>query len=833
MYITHPDYAPRKLTRTDHASWSLDTVTFTWGPFLDENTSSQTMAAAAVTGSTTLTSSSSFFDDPGHVGAQFKISGLLERTADITAQNTYCTAVEMNAGEVLEVLIEGTWTDIVTLQVSYDQGTSWNDVEQWTANAHELFTVDRDNVQYRLGIKTGDYTAGTATCKLSHQHDGYCTVTAVNSATEAAVTVNVELPHANATELWSEGAWSPYRGYPAVVAFWEQRLVFAGSTHRPLTLWASQVDDYENMESGTDDSDAWIYTLAGKQLNKVKWMLDADVLLVGTSGGEWSFGYPDEPTTPTNVNAKNLKTNIGSGSVQPVMISNTLVFPQRNGKRLRALSYRYDKDSYQVPDVSVRAEHLFASPIVDMAWTDQPRPVLWMVRSDGRMVGCTIDFEAGLVAFHHHFTTDNTSESDIEAVCVVPGADHDEVYLIVKRTINGSTVRYVEILDAPDWTDMADAVFADCALTGTALEEGLGDYTEQDTPGRLALDENAGTVSVTALDSDENVYSYQDYTASYFNGDYKIEFKLNISAISTDQKVGLWALSNTLDNLKDLEDSDLSYDAVLVEESSGSYYLTFRKRTTGDTTELESSTQIAISLDTDYYITVYRDYSEGKHYLYVYTDAERTTHVSGSPVVLEKTVSDLRYMHIVNNYKDGSTGNAASMVITGVTQGYTAVSGLSHLEAETVKVVGDGVVQADKTVSSGAITAATPAVRFVVGLPYTAQLKMMRIEAGAVAGTAQGRIKKFSEVGVRMYKTAEMQLGLDEDDLTTVDFATPGKYAWEDTNIPFAHGYLFTGDKRETPKQGRSRDGNIILQSDDPVPFDVTAVMIQLETNEY
>ena len=63
--------------------------------------------------------------------------------------------------------VSGTWVATVTLQRSFDSGSTWLDVKTWTGNAEEALCDPEVGVQYRIGVATGNYTSGTVEVRIS------------------------------------------------------------------------------------------------------------------------------------------------------------------------------------------------------------------------------------------------------------------------------------------------------------------------------------------------------------------------------------------------------------------------------------------------------------------------------------------------------------------------------------------------------------------------------------------------------------------------------------------------------------------------------------------
>lgn len=274
--------------------------------------------------------------------------------------------------------------------------------------------------------------------------------------------------------------------YPGAVSFYEERLWFAGTNNDPQKLWASKSGSYENMTIGTLDDDALAYTIAADQVNAIRWLVPARTLIVGTVGGEWKISATsiDEPITPTNVNVRRESTH-GSANIQAKPIGNAVLFVQRAQRKLRELGYNFDIDGYLSPDMTLLSEHITTPGITNMDYQQEPDSIVWCVRSDGGLLSFTCNRAQAVMSWARHIT-----DGEVESVACIPGATQDELWLSGKRTINGSTKRYVEYMVDTDFgTDQEDCFFVDCGLTysgaGTSTLSGL-DHLEGKSVAILA-----------------------------------------------------------------------------------------------------------------------------------------------------------------------------------------------------------------------------------------------------------------------------------------------------------------------------------------------------------
>ena len=297
--------------------------------------------------------------------------------------------------------------------------------------------------------------------------DGIAKITGFTSATEVNATTSTDFANTNASTNFSLGAFSTTTGFPSTVTFFEQRLVFAGTINQPQTIFFSKSGDYENMDAnigGTiSDSDAIIYTIASNQVNAIRFMTATRTLIIGTAGGEFSVsgGGADVAITPTNILIKK-QSNHGAANLDALAVGNVTLFMQRARRKMRELAYNFDVDGYIAPDMTILAEHITEGGITQMAYQQEPNQIIWLVRGDGELIGFTYQREQQVTAWHRHIFGGafGSGKAVCESVAVIPTDDTEyEVYVIIKRTINGATKRYIEVLNTFDFTETDNTTF--------------------------------------------------------------------------------------------------------------------------------------------------------------------------------------------------------------------------------------------------------------------------------------------------------------------------------------------------------------------------------------
>ena len=326
------------------------------------------------------------------------------------------------------------------------------------------------------GINDGEGFSAADTgrmVRLKHGSDwGYAVVTAVASPTSATADVKSDFGATTAVTDWRLGAWSGRTGYPGAVAFFEQRLCFAGSRHQPQTFWLSQSADFENMRpddgAGTvEDDDALDYTISADQVNAIRWMAPGQKLFMGTVGGEWLVQSDGPLLTPTDIDVKR-QTAFGTADVAPQQMRGRMLFLQRAARKVLEFSFSVEIDNYRALDMTLLADHISAGGFTEMAYQQELDSTLWCVRADGEL--CTLAYQPDqdVIGWSRQIVGGafEGGTAAVESITVIPGAGEDEVWLAVKRTVGGVQKRFVEVFAPPfePGADQATACYADAAL---------------------------------------------------------------------------------------------------------------------------------------------------------------------------------------------------------------------------------------------------------------------------------------------------------------------------------------------------------------------------------
>lgn len=485
VYFSHPSYPPQRLSRISDTNWTIGEVPFgdpsiknNWAPMLDQNVTTTTITPSATSGTAiTLTASSGIFQS-GHVGSYWELAHPNPTTfisQNIDSTNATSSTITILGKWSLQTF--GTWTATVDLQASTDNGTTWNTVRTYRSNGDFNATSSgEEQVETLFRLRVSGFSATTSSTAprvmlspLDPTLRGLVRITGFTSATSVTARVLKSLGGAAATSQWREGAFSAVKGYPSAVALHDSRVIYAGTSSNPSSLWGSYTNDFQNFKQGAYDADSWFFTLASTTGGQIQWLVSKSALLIGTTLDEWSMAASDQtrPITPTNVNVRQ-QSHYGSSPLGAQIINDTILYIQRMNRKIRELIYTWSSESWVSNDITALAEHTTRTGILETAYQRVSDAILWFVRGDGQLVSMTYEREQQVVGFARHIT-----DGVVESVATINGTNaEDEVWLLVRRTVNGATVRYVERLklgmrDALDTADKSNWWYVDSGVLRT------------------------------------------------------------------------------------------------------------------------------------------------------------------------------------------------------------------------------------------------------------------------------------------------------------------------------------------------------------------------------
>lgn len=333
---------------------------------------------------------------------------------------------------------------------------------------NNLFTTGRTNSVSWTAVAGA---SGYRVYKLQGGLYGY-----IGQALASPLVDNNIAPDMSRTPPLYDSLFTAAGDYPAAVSYFEQRRCFAGTVNKPQNLWATRSGTESAMAYSIPvrDDDRIAFRVAAREANTIRHIVPLTELILLTSAAEWRVtSINNDAITPTSISVRP-QSYIGASNVQPAIINNALLYCAARGGHVREMGYNWQSNGFISGDLSLRATHLFeGADIVDMAYAKAPHPVVWFVNSQGLLLGLTYVPEQEVGAWHWHDT-----DGAFESCAVVAEGAEDVLYVVVRRTINAVSKRYVERMSTRSFATLADAFFVDCGLTysgapATALS-GLG-----------------------------------------------------------------------------------------------------------------------------------------------------------------------------------------------------------------------------------------------------------------------------------------------------------------------------------------------------------------------
>jgi hypothetical protein len=489
--------------------------------------------------------------------------------------------------------------------------------------------------------------------------------------------------------------------YPGAVAYFEQRRCFAGTPTEPQSLFLTRSgSDYDLAYSlPTIDTDRIKVQIAARESNTIRHIVPMSELLLLTNSAEWRVtAVNSEALTPTSISIR-AQSYIGANHAQPQIVNNSLVFCANRGGHVRELAFNWQAQGYQTGDLSLRAAHLFDNyEIRDMTYAKCPIPVLWFTSTSGQLLSLTYVPEEQVGAWCWHDT-----DGEFESVCSVPEGEEDSVYVSVKRTIDGSTVRYIEKFAPYEFAALEDAFYVDSGLT----------FDGTNTVGTALMTLSAAT----------------------------------------------WTAGST----------------ITITATAHSPFIFPTQSDVGDQVVFYGSD------GTEYRITIA---------------------ATSSATVATGTCTAT----IPAELRAAATATWAWARDT--------MSGLGHIEGESLSILADGTVHSAQTVDTAAISLNAPYVKVHAGLGYTSDLKTLPM-AIQMEGFAQGRTLNVNAAWVRFYQTAGGEIGPDEDRLIPLNPTETG----DEMRSVMVDTLLL---KRW--QQG----GQVWIRQDDPLPMTVVSITAEV-----
>lgn len=482
LTLVHPGYAPRELRRLGAVSWTFATISFT--PSVGAPTGVSVAGSAGFTldisgitqaNPAVLTTVSNHGFAEGDSIYISDIGGMVEITdgfyiVDTVPTDTTFTIKTYSGGVIVDSTAYTAYTTGGTIQF----GDKIFDIENYyVVTAIGENGIDESQASSAASVVNNLYVGGAYNTvswssvtgairyNVYKQQSGLYGYIGQTQST-SFIDDNIA-PDMGITPPVYDTVFAGAGDYPGAVSYFEQRRAFAGTTNEPQTMWMTRSGTESDMSYAlpVNDTDRIKFRVAAREANTIRHIVPLTQLILLTSSAEWRVtSVNSDAITPTSISVKP-QSYVGASNVQPVIVNNSLVYAAARGGHVRELGYSWQANGFITGDMSLRASHLFDTyNIVQMAYSKAPQPLIWMVSSSGQLLGLTYVPEQQIGAWHWHDT-----EGTFESCTAVAEGDEDVLYVVVKRNINGSDVRYVERMATREIADPRDFFFVDAGGT--------------------------------------------------------------------------------------------------------------------------------------------------------------------------------------------------------------------------------------------------------------------------------------------------------------------------------------------------------------------------------
>lgn len=360
MFICHPLFAPRMLTRTALDAFEISVYSFdqradnkvTYQPYSTFQANGVTLDPSAITGTgITLTTSADYWV-PSHVGVTVRYH---ESEVLITGY-TSATVVTGNVLDTLKIRLS------VLNPLRTADGSNLVEVTHLNHGLNVGDAITIEGASATGGINTAQLNVTDQVREIIDENTyTYQAGGTANDSEDGGGNIKV-VSHAPIRD-WDEQSWSAVRGYPAAVTFHENRLCFGGTIAEPDNIWMSKIGSFFNFDVGeAADADSIQIVAATGDVNQIRYMVSNRDLQIFTATGElYVPTYLNQAITPTNAQIRK-QTPYGTEFVQPSSIDGATIFAEMGGRTVREYLYTDTEEAYTATSISTIASHLIDKP---------------------------------------------------------------------------------------------------------------------------------------------------------------------------------------------------------------------------------------------------------------------------------------------------------------------------------------------------------------------------------------------------------------------------------------------------------------------------------------
>lgn len=271
------------------------------------------------------------------------------------------------------------------------------------------------------------------------------------------------------TKLWKKGIFSKTENRPSTVCLFANRLWLGGFHNNPALVVASKTNDFFNFApadiktTAIAENNSVSINLSASGVSDIQFIAGSDKGLdIGTSGGIWIVDTSNGIVTQASFAA--LKNSQGASNIKPIVTGPSVIYVQRSGKKLMDIQYNFTEDGYNAPELSLFNRDYMKNGLKHIEYQQDPISSIWCLDNEGKVYTLNYDKNQSVYAWIEQDLSD-----EVESLTIIPSVDgsSEDIWLSVKRIINGQEKRYIEYI--PSWEEMfyterKKLVYCDCAI---------------------------------------------------------------------------------------------------------------------------------------------------------------------------------------------------------------------------------------------------------------------------------------------------------------------------------------------------------------------------------
>ncbi len=448
MFLAHQTFMVKKLIRTGLTTFTVDTFNFDersdgkriYQPYNSFHPLVMTLDPNDSDGSIILTTSAAYFDLTGSdSGSQYPDSK--HKNVYLRHQGQEIKIVSVQSATSATGAVQD---ELFTILGADAFRTVENSTTVYVTHVAHGLSVGSSNITIEEagavgGIAIGNLNGARSIASIIDENEYTFTAgAAATSSADGGGSPKI-VTHAP-TGDWEEQSFSAVRGYPAAVAFHENRLWFGGTIGEPDGLWSSQSGEYFNFDVGTalDAESIQIKSSIG-EINTIKHIVSNRDLQVFTSTSEFIVpAFDQNPVSPSNAMIRR-QTPFGASDVRPYVFDGATVYVQKSGSIVREFIYSDAEDAYVGNAVSTLSGHLIKNPVqmtALQAAIDRAENYVFVLNDDGTIAVFNSN-RAEKRAGWSEFTTH--ADGAFHSVCTID----DRVFVVGKYDKGDATKKLI------------------------------------------------------------------------------------------------------------------------------------------------------------------------------------------------------------------------------------------------------------------------------------------------------------------------------------------------------------------------------------------------------